>query len=115
MHRLILALSFVLASCGGDDDPAVIDATPPVPDASGPTCGDPSQAGNELGIGKYCDTSGDCAGTADAPFCATIAEPGAHFCTNICDEGGAPDQCGTAASCQCQGGTCGCTPDFCLE
>lgn len=115
MHRLIAILMFALVSCGGDDDPApTIDATPPTPDARPSLCGEPGDVGNELGVGKYCDTSAECSDTADAPFCATLGNPDAHFCTNLCDQNGPPDQCGTGASCQCDGGNCGCTPDSCL-
>lgn len=76
---------------------------------SGLCCGQPGDTGNELGVGKYC-TGFDCTGMAN--LCSTLGDPQLHFCTMVCQMGG---NCGTGATCQCQGGQCGCFPDSCLN
>jgi hypothetical protein len=73
-------------------------------------CGQPGDAGNELGVGKYCSGFGDCTGMAN--LCSTLGDPQLHFCTMVCQAGG---NCGTGATCQCQGGQCGCFPDSCMN
>ena len=65
----------------------------------------------------------DCSDTAKAHLCATLGDSKQHFCTFAChdpdagadaDAGPAPaNECGENATCQCQGGQCGCFPDFC--
>ena len=77
---------------------------------SGLCCGQPGDAGNELGVGKYCSGFGDCTGMAN--LCASLGDPQLHFCTMVCQMGG---NCGTGATCQCQGGQCGCFPDSCMN
>ncbi|MCU1278067.1 MAG: hypothetical protein JWM53_1613 [bacterium] len=77
---------------------------------SGLCCGQPGDAGNELGVGKYCSGFGDCTGMAN--LCSTLGDPQLHFCTMVCQMGG---NCGTGATCQCQGGQCGCFPDSCMN
>ncbi len=76
-------------------------------------CGHPGDKGNELGVGKFCQTVADCSSNSKATLCTTIADNVNFFCTASCSAGGAADQCGTAASCACQGGQCGCHPDAC--
>jgi hypothetical protein len=79
--------------------------------ASGGTSTDMAgDAGNELGVGKYCNGFGDCTGMAN--LCANLGDPQLHFCTMVCQMGG---NCGAGATCQCQGGQCGCLPDSCLS
>lgn len=75
-------------------------------------CNDPANTGNEKGVGKYCNDSGQCSGTS-AVFCATIGDPTEHFCTMPCTMG-STTTCGTGASCQCQNNQCGCVPDVCV-
>ncbi|MBA2540193.1 MAG: hypothetical protein H0V17_11200 [Deltaproteobacteria bacterium] len=76
-------------------------------------CGFPGDQGNELGIGKFCDSQSDCV-EANLPFCSTLGDPNTHFCTKLCDMG-STDQCGTATECTCNGNNqCGCTPSVCL-
>lgn len=86
-------------------------------DLSGPPtscCATPGNPGNELGVGKYCDTQSDCA-NQKANLCATIADPNAHFCTLLCTQGGGNAQCGSGALCQCgANGQCGCVPGECV-
>lgn len=76
---------------------------------SGLCCGQPGDKGNELGVGEYC-TGFTCTGMAN--LCATLGDPKLHFCTMTCTAGG---NCGTGATCQCQGGQCGCFPDSCMN
>jgi hypothetical protein len=78
--------------------------------ASALCCGQPGDAGNELGVGKYCSGFGDCTGMAN--LCSTLGDPQLHFCTMVCQMGG---NCGTGATCQCQGGQCGCFPNSCMN
>jgi len=83
-------------------------------------CGQPCQEGNSLGIGRFCNNIHDCEGTKIPTLCATLGSPDEHFCTAACeapdagDEGGLPTSCGENATCQCQGGQCGCFPDSCM-
>jgi hypothetical protein len=97
-----------LASHGG-----AVDMSLPNVDAAGTKfcCGKPGDAGNEQGVGKYCVDSGACSGL-QALFCATLGNPDSHFCTRPCSMG---ENCGTAATCQCQGSSCGCVPDACIS
>ncbi len=75
-------------------------------------CGHPGDQGNSIGVGKYCNSFGDCLGNSQAVLCATLGDPNAHFCTNACQQGD-PTACGEKASCVCQGSQCGCFPDAC--
>ena len=76
-------------------------------------CGHPGDKGNELGVGKFCQTLSDCSANKKATLCTTISDNKNFFCTASCTDGGPADQCGTASSCQCQGAQCGCFPDAC--
>ncbi|MCU1283539.1 MAG: hypothetical protein JWM53_7085 [bacterium] len=79
---------------------------------SGLCCGQPGDPGNELGVGKYCTGFTECAGKM-ASVCSNLGgDAQLHFCTMACSMGG---NCGTGATCQCQGGQCGCLPDSCLN
>lgn len=83
-------------------------------------CGQPCQEGNSLGIGRFCNNIDDCKGTQINTLCATLGDPSEHFCTAPCDPPDAgPDaafteNCGENATCQCQGGQCGCFPNSCM-
>jgi hypothetical protein len=107
-HRGSLAFVLVLigAACGGGD------AAPP--DALQSICGQPGDEGNEVGVGKFCETLTDCSDTDDAPLCANLGDPQAYFCTRTCTEGDS-SVCGTDAECTCGNGGCGCTPTACLD
>ena len=121
----LLLLSLAVA-CGesGDDGGNRIDAAPerddggnaidaaPGADAFQTICGSPGDEGNSLGIGRFCDSLGDCLGTPDAPLCAILGDPLAHFCTKRCDP--EDDECGEDTACECDGDNCGCTPNACL-
>jgi hypothetical protein len=95
---------------GGGDECAAIDSS---------ACGQPCDPGNSLGIGRYCNNFKDCDGTQVPTLCATLGDPTEHFCTNTCQapdagaEAGGLASCGENATCQCQGGQCGCYPSYC--
>jgi hypothetical protein len=95
---------------GGGDECEPIDSA----------CGQPCQAGNNLGIGRFCNNFDDCNGTQIPTLCATLGDPSEHFCTAMCaapdasDDAGFPKDCGENATCQCQGGQCGCFPNSCM-
>jgi hypothetical protein len=84
-------------------------------------CGQPCEPGNSLGIGRFCNNVSDCQGTKIPTVCATLGVPTEHFCTAICvppdsgNDAGFPTDCGENASCQCQGGQCGCFPNACFQ
>ena len=88
------------------------------------TCGQPSDPGNEVGVGKFCKVVGDCIGNKMATICSVLGDQTTHFCTKTCknpdggtsgtDEGGLDDNCGTGATCSCDDQGCGCTPNQCL-
>jgi len=115
-----LALAFVVlaaAACGdgssGTPDMTVAPDLKTGPDMFDSICGKPGDTGNSFGVGKYCEEQSDCAGTAKQTLCSTLGNPRAHFCTFICDPMMA-NPCGDGATCQCDGGLCGCTPNACL-
>ncbi len=101
---------------GGSSDAGTGGECAPIDSA----CGQPCDPGNSLGIGKFCNNFQDCKGTQVATLCATLGDPTEHFCTAPCsppDSG--PDaafmtNCGENATCQCQGGQCGCFPTACF-
>jgi hypothetical protein len=108
MYRIILlVLIGIMAACGGGSSAkspdAAIDATT--------VCGVPGDMGNDIGVGKYCTGLADC--IADGLLCTYPTDTTDHFCTKPCSMTGA-NMCGMAASCQCQGGQCGCVPQHCL-
>jgi hypothetical protein len=110
-HDLAVSMHGDMASCNAD-------AGAPAPSA----CGHPCDTGNSKGVGKFCKTSDDCKGNAQATICSSIMNSGSaddtYFCTigNICDPTAA-NTCGEDAHCQCHdiGGSnlCGCVPDRC--
>jgi hypothetical protein len=115
MRVIMMMLPFgpVLACSGGGGE----STAPPTHQAAnsvdaGFTCGKAGDQGNAIGVGKYCDTSNDCSSNTKATLCATLGEPGAHFCTTICSAGD-DAACGDGASCKCLGGQCGCMPNHC--
>ena len=85
------------------------------------SCGQPCQAGNSLGIGRFCQNTTDCRGTKIPTLCATLGDPSEHFCTSMCSppdagsDAGFPKDCGENATCQCQGAQCGCFPTACFN
>jgi hypothetical protein len=95
---------------GGGDECEPIDSA----------CGQPCQAGNSLGIGKFCNNIHDCEGSKIPTLCATLGDPSEHFCTAMCSPEDAGEDaaftttCGENATCQCQGGQCGCFPNSCM-
>lgn len=87
-----------------------------VPDLRGsPTscCGVPGNPGNELGVGKFCNSAAECR-NQPANLCAATFSPNLHFCTRPCMMGGGG--CGSGAMCQCAGsGQCACVPGECVQ
>lgn len=112
MRALALAVVLALAGCGGGDDTA----SAPADMARGPdlysACGHPGDVGNSLGVGKYCTKLSDCASNPKATLCTILGSSDNFFCTFSCS-GPTSTECGENASCQCQGGQCGCFPDAC--
>jgi len=109
---IIFICAAITASCdgGGKADPP--DA--PTIDAYESDCGKPDDVGNELGIGKFCASLGDCSTTMSAPLCSSLGDRNTHFCTKTCTMG-STTSCGTGAECVCNGSNqCGCTPSACL-
>ena len=67
-------------------------------------------AGNEKGIGKYCQASEECPGTL---FCtAGLAPKGAEYCTSFCNSDA---DCGSGAVCYTDPRGKGCAPAACVE
>src|SRR5262245_18420557 len=112
MRRIIILVPSIAAgmiACGSSSrNSKPLDAAVDADDSS---CGHPGDMGNELGVGQYCNTLTDCGSNAGALLCATLGNPQAHFCTKTCVGSGSAGQCGTNATCECQGGQCGCTPN----
>ncbi len=102
------------AACGGSSSTtAENDAA--APDAGfDSACGFPGDKGNSLGVGKFCTSLEDCRDNPRATLCTTIANDDNFFCTFACTADGGADQCGENATCQCQGGRCGCFPNDCI-
>src|ERR1700744_1215250 len=70
-------------------------------------CGVEGNPGNELGVGKFCQGSTDCAG-AQANICGTTFAPNLTFCTMACMTDGSTTECGSGAQCQCAQNQCAC-------
>jgi hypothetical protein len=71
------------------------------PTIAGPPCAAAADAGNELGVGKYCEKGGNqCDGAAD--FCLADFTKGAFgdFCSKTCNS---DSDCGAGASCTSAG------------
>jgi hypothetical protein len=107
-------MAALLAACSGGGDGGGAQPPDAAPDAFASDCGRPGDVGNELGIGKFCASLGDCS-TPSAPLCSTLGDPDTHFCTRTCLATGPATQCGTGAQCTCDASNrCGCTPTTCL-
>ena len=111
---LIIWSVVTVAACdGGSGTPAPPDVA--TIDAYESDCGKPGDVGNELGIGQFCASLGDCSTTMSAPLCSSLGDRNTHFCTKTCTNGGPTTQCGTGAECTCNASNqCGCTPSVCL-
>src|SRR5689334_19622183 len=106
--RSIACVMFAgVAACdGGGGSSRPPDAAP---DAFESDCGQPGDVGNDLGIGRFCTSLGDCTDPR-APLCSILGDTKTHFCTKTCQASGPATQCGTGAECTCNnGGQCGCT------
>jgi hypothetical protein len=109
---MALAVAAAVA-CSSSDDKKTPDAAS-TSDAFQSACGHPGDTGNEMMIGKFCQSFGDCPQTA--PLCSVIGDPTTHFCTRTCSGSGSGSaQCGTNTTCTCNASNqCGCTPNSCL-
>jgi hypothetical protein len=104
-------MAALLAACDGGGGSQAPDAAP---DAFESDCGFPGDVGNELGIGRFCQSLGDCTDPR-APLCSILGDQDTHFCTKTCQATGPAAQCGTGAECTCNASNqCGCTPTICL-
>lgn len=110
--RFALVGVLLLAACGGSSSPTSADAA--TADAFVSACGKPGDLGNEMGVGKFCTSLSDCAGSLTAPLCSSLGDKETHFCTHTCSATAACD-CGTGAERTCNANNqCGCTPTVCL-
>lgn len=112
MRIRTIILGVAAAACdGGGGRPELPDASA---DAYESDCGRPGDVGNELGIGQFCASLGDCSTTMSAPLCSSLGDRNTHFCTKTC-AAGSTTACGTGAECVCnESSQCGCTPSACL-
>jgi hypothetical protein len=120
MRLIGLLLCLTAFGCKNEGGPPPVDMSMVTPDLSvSRHCGNPGDTGNNLGVGKYCQSQADCAGLT-ANFCPVQFNPNATFCTIIfCTpdpDGGATAECGDqGARCRCQGTNCACAPGRCLQ
>ena len=110
----LAAAIFVLAGCGGDDTTAMTAKDMSVAHDLASLCGHPGDTGNSLGVGKYCTKLSDCSSNTKATLCSILGSSNTFFCTFACS-GNADlgSECGENATCQGQGGQCGCYPSAC--
>lgn len=115
MREAAFALVCALAMISGCDDGGSDKPVDAGVDALVSKCGQPGDTGNELGIGKYCSSLGDCT-SQTAPLCSILGDMETHFCTNTCTMANAAMKCGTGTTCTCNASNqCGCTPNSCLQ
>lgn len=108
----VLCILLLAWACGSSSTPKKPDAAI---DAVQSTCGNPGDVGNEMGVGKYCETLADCSGNGPSTLCSSFGDPTTHFCTHTCSSTGSAGQCGSATTCECNASNqCGCTPNSCL-
>lgn len=93
-QNLIPVLAIVLAGCGED-----LSKGEPVAD----NCGFETSAGNEVGVGKFCQESADCPEIPGGAVlqCSTVLVDNTLplMCSRPCDLGAADAGCGTGAVC----------------
>jgi hypothetical protein len=114
-YVLIAAIAAAVIACGGDDSSNKTPDAASHVDAFSSTCGMPGDTGNDVGVGKFCESLADCSGNMSATLCSSFGDPTTHFCTKTCASTGSAGQCGSNASCECNASNqCGCTPNSCL-
>jgi hypothetical protein len=75
-------------------------------------CASPTDTGNSLGVGRYCEASGDCRGNGRATFCLAPFDSASNFCSFIgC---GSDADCGENTTCVMQTAGSACVPNVCL-
>ncbi|MBX7197191.1 MAG: hypothetical protein K1X94_34395, partial [Sandaracinaceae bacterium] len=78
----------------------------------GAGCAAPTDTGNSLGVGKYCESSADCRGNGRATFCLAPFDSSSNFCSFI---GCMTDaDCGENTTCVVQSAGSACVPNMCL-
>jgi hypothetical protein len=80
------------------------------PTIAGPPCAEDGAAGNDLGVGRQCESGG---GECTSPMICLadfVLGDFGNFCTTVCTS---DDECGEGASCAGQSGRAICVPDSC--
>jgi hypothetical protein len=112
--RFVIASALLIAACDSGGGKGSNPDAPEV-DAYFSTCGHPGDVGNEMGVGKFCASIGDCTNQS-APLCSSLGDRTTHFCTHTCRSTDPAGACGTGAECTCNASNqCGCTPSACLN
>ena len=119
LYRILLVVAAVAAACtfacSSSKSTAKPDAKATV-DAFYSTCGQPGDPGNDVGVGKFCQSLSDCLGNGSATLCSILGDNTTFFCTFTCSSTGSAGQCGSNAMCTCNSSNqCGCTPNSCLN
>jgi hypothetical protein len=115
MRALLFCLALAASGCAGEESQQM-DMGVHFDMTFASQCGWPGDEGNALGVGRYCDATGDQCSGLKAAFCTNLFVSDEHFCTFSCHapaDGGADDECGSGAHCACSGMGCGCYPDAC--
>ncbi len=112
MRAATLALALLFFGCGGDTTTATAQDMTVGRDLAS-LCGHPGDTGNSLGVGKYCTKLSDCTSNTKATLCTILGSDNTYFCTFACTGSDLGSECGENATCQCQGGQCGCYPSSC--
>ena len=73
----------------------------------------PTDTGNSLGVGRYCEDAADCRGNGRATFCLAPFDSASNFCSFIGCESDA--DCGENATCVVQTAGSACVPNMCLD
>src|SRR5580692_9487205 len=99
MRTLTSILFVALLACGGSSDNKTDAAGSGSACSGGSGCGEPCDAGNNLGVGKFCTKGGgECGKNASFVFCTIDFDSTAPdaFCTGPC---GSDADCGDDAFC----------------
>lgn len=98
-------------TCGAEDEyPSALGGDP---EAQG--CADPSDEGNEKGVGRFCTVdSSECADNGEADSCLALFDAASNFCSFLgCTN---DDECGEGAVCvDDEGPGSACVPEKCFD
>lgn len=75
-------------------------------------CAMPTDTGNSLGVGRYCEDATDCRGNGRATFCLAPFDAASNFCSFIGCRSDA--ECGEDTTCVMQAAGSACVPNACL-